>query len=55
VGCHEVDCIRRRHLRRDDEIALVFAVLVIHQNEHAAVARVVDDFFDRREHRTIIV
>ncbi len=38
---HEVDGIGRRHLRRDDEIAFVLAVLGVDQNDHAAVAQVI--------------
>ena len=45
---HEVDRLGRRHLRRDDEVALVLAVLVVDQDEHAAVARLLDDLLDRR-------
>ena len=39
---HEVDRRRRRHLGWNDKIAFVLAVLVIDQDEHAAVA----GFFD---------
>ncbi len=46
---HEIDGVRRRHLRGDDEVALVLALLSIHQDEHAAVARVLDHFLDRGE------
>ena len=42
VTRHEVDRIRRGELRRNDEIALVLPVLVIDQDEHAAVARFLD-------------
>ncbi len=47
VRCHEVDRVGRRHLRGDDQIALILAVLVIDQNEHAAVARFLDNLLDR--------
>ena len=40
---HEVDRVGRRHLGGDDEIALILPVLVVDQDEHAAVARLVDD------------
>ena len=43
---HEVHGIRRAHLRRDDEVALVLAVLGIDQDEHLAVARGLDDVLD---------
>ena len=44
---HEVDHIRRSLLGRDDEIAFVFAVLIVDEDEHAALARVLDHLFDR--------
>ncbi len=46
---HEVHGFRRAHLRRNDKIAFVLAVLGIDQNEHLAVARVLDDVLDRGE------
>ena len=39
---HEVDRVRRAHLRRNDEIALVLSILGINKNEHLAVARIFD-------------
>ena len=45
VARHEVDRVGRRHLRRDDQVALIFAVVVVDEDEHAAVARFVDDRF----------
>ena len=47
VGGHEVDGDGRRHLGRDDEVALVLAVLVVDKEEHPPVAGVVDDLVDR--------
>ena len=47
VARHEVDRRRRRHLRGHDEVALVLAVLVVDQDEHPAVLRLVDDLLDR--------
>ena len=47
---HEVDRVGRRHLGGDDEIALILAVLVVDQDEHAAVARLVDDLLGGRHH-----
>ena len=44
VTGHEVDRVGRGELRRDDEVALVLAVLVVDQDEHAAVARFLDQF-----------
>ena len=46
MGGHEVDRIGRRHLRRNDQIALVLAVLVIDENAHAAIAGILDDLLD---------
>ena len=46
---HEVDGIRRRHLRGNDEVALVLAIFRIDENDHAAVLHLLDDLFDRRE------
>ena len=45
---HEVDRVGRRHLRRNDQVALILPVLVVDQDIHAAVARLVDDLFRRR-------
>ncbi len=39
---HEIHRLRRRELRRDDEIALVLAILVIDEDEHAPGARLLD-------------
>ena len=52
---HEVDRIGRGHLRGNNEIAFVLAVRVIDQNEHASVARVVDDLFDGREKLGVVL
>ena len=46
---HEVDGVGRGHLRGDDQIALVLAVLGIDQDDHAAVAQIVDDLGDGRQ------
>ncbi len=46
---HEVDGVGRRHLRRNDEIAFVLALLGVDENEHAAVARVLHHLLDGRE------
>ena len=43
MGRHEIDRIRRGHLRGDHQIALVFTVLMIDQHKHAAIAGIVDD------------
>ena len=46
---HEVDGVGRRHLRGDDEVALVLAVLGVDQDDHAPVAQILDDLVDRRK------
>ncbi len=46
---HEVDNLGGRFLRRDDEIAFVLSVFVVDENEHAALTRVLDHVFDRRQ------
>src|SRR5438128_770916 len=38
VGRHEVDVLGRDALGRDAEVALVLAVLVVHEDDHAAGA-----------------
>src|SRR6185437_12513802 len=47
---HEVDRVRRGHLRRDDQVAFIFPAFVVDENEHAAVARFVDDRFGPDQH-----
>ena len=53
VGDHEIDRVGGRHLRRDDQIALIFAILVIDQDEHPAVARFGDNFFGGGHRRQV--
>ena len=43
---HEIDGFRRAHLCRNNEVAFVLALLRIDENEHLAVARVLDDVLD---------
>ena len=50
---HEVDRGRRRHLRGDDEVALILAVLVVDEDVHAPVACFVDDLLRRRHRRGV--
>ena len=54
MGRHKVDGLRRAHLRRDHQIAFILAVLMVHQNEHAPVAGVLDDLLGRRDDIRII-
>jgi hypothetical protein len=46
---HEVDRVGRRHLGRDNEIAFVFAILGIDQNDHAAIAQILQNLGDVRD------
>jgi hypothetical protein len=46
---HEVDRVGGRHLGGDDQIALILAILVVDQDEHPAVAGLVDQFLGGRE------
>jgi hypothetical protein len=46
---HEVDGFRRCQLGGHAEVALVFALLVIHQDDHAAAANLFERFLDRDE------
>ena len=49
VGDHEVDCLRRRELGRDRQVALVLAVLVVDHDDEPAGADLLDRLFDGRE------
>ena len=51
---HEIDGVRRCHLRGDDEVALVLALLCIDEDEHAPVAGVFDDLLDGGQRRVIL-
>ena len=48
VRDHEVDRFRRHVVGGEDDVALVFAVFVIDQHDHAPGADFLDDFLDRR-------
>src|SRR5439155_6349589 len=48
---HEVDRLRGDELRGHRQVALVLAVLVIADDDHLALADVVDRLLDRREGR----
>jgi hypothetical protein len=47
VGGHEIDRVRSDLFSGHAQVALVFAVLVIHQNDHTAASNLVDRFFNR--------
>jgi hypothetical protein len=49
VRGHEVDRVGSGHLRRNHEVALILPVLVVDENEHAAIAGLVDDLFGAGE------
>jgi hypothetical protein len=49
VHRHEIDRVRGRHLRGDDEVALILPVLVVDQDEHPAVAGLLDNLLDAGE------
>ena len=54
MGGHEIDRLRSRHLGGDHKVALVLAILVIDEDEHAAIAGIFDDLLDGsrlRRHR----
>ncbi|MNR54925.1 hypothetical protein D3C85_1752040 [compost metagenome] len=46
---HEADRLGGAHFRRQQQVALVLAVLVVDQQDHPAPAEVFDDFFDAIE------
>jgi len=46
---HEIDRVRRRHLGRDHEVALVLPVLIVDEDEHAAVPRLLEQFLRGRQ------
>src|SRR5579884_222035 len=43
VPCHEIHSLGRRHLSRDHEVTFIFTALIIHEDEHAPIARLIDD------------
>ena len=49
VRRHEVDRLRRRELRGDRQVAFVLAVLVVDDDDHAALADLLDRLFDSGE------
>ena len=46
VSSHEIDGFRGDFLGSHDEIAFVFAILVVHEDHHAAMGNVRNDVFD---------
>ena len=49
MGSHEIDRFRRHKLGRDDEVTLIFTILVIHKNDHFAGLDVGNNIGDRAE------
>ena len=47
VARHEIDVLRTHALRRHDQIAFVFAILIVHEHRHLAVAKVLENLVDR--------
>ncbi len=54
VHRHEIDRVGRRHLGGNDEIAFILAILVVDQDEHAPVARFVDDLLGGCQRRAML-
>ena len=52
---HEVDLVRRRELGRDDDVALVLAVLGVDQDVGPAVAGILQDVLDRADRAVVHV
>ena len=48
VRRHEIDCVRRGALGRDEQVALVLAVLIVDEYQHAALAHVRQQLLDDR-------
>ena len=46
---HEIDGIRRRELCRDNKITFILPIIGIDQDEHPAIARILDNVLDWRE------
>ncbi len=51
VRHHEIDRLRRHVVGGQDDIAFVFAIFIVNQNDHAPGADFNDDFLDRRNGR----
>ena len=45
VACHKVDIIGGDFFRRHQQVALVLAVLVVHNDDHLALTDIFDNFF----------
>ena len=49
IGCHEVDRLRRDLVRRDNQVALVFPVLVVDDHQHFPLPDVFDGVLHSRK------
>src|SRR5262249_5178345 len=54
VACHEVDRFWRHLLGRNRQIALVLAICIVDNDDHAAGANRLDGVFDAREGRRFL-
>jgi len=45
MGCHEIDILWADVDRRHDEIAFIFAVFIVHQDDHAPGANLIEQLF----------
>ena len=52
---HEVDGVWCCHLGRDDKIALIFPIFIIHKDEHAPIACFFNNLFNRDERRAFVI
>ena len=46
---HEIDNVRGRHLRGNDQIPFILSLFIVDQDKHPSVPRLLDDILDRRE------
>ena len=51
-GCHEVDVLFRAQLGSTDKVALVFAILIINNNDTLPCCQISQGRFNRVEHIT---
>ena len=46
---HEIDRLGRRFLGWNDEVALVFPIFLVNEDDHLALLNIFDDLVDRGE------
>ena len=49
MGRHEVDGLRRNHLRRNDQVAFILPIFIVYDDDHTACFEVANCIFDARE------